>query len=98
MLNVSCPHCQHTFLFDPATVWTSPGGITNLKGGTKVVIQCEKCKQWLSLELTVAKLEENPAEKKLEEKPAEKKLEEKPVEQSEGSPAPKRKKERNQKS
>ncbi|HLW65528.1 MAG TPA: hypothetical protein VKS79_09435 [Gemmataceae bacterium] len=58
MLNVICSHCQQKFQFDPTTIWNSPGGITNLKGGTKVVIQCEQCKQWLTLELTVAKLEE----------------------------------------
>src|SRR5262249_43504954 len=60
MLNVTCPHCQQTFLFDPAKIWTSPGGITNLKGGTKVVVQCEKCKQWLILELSITKLDEKP--------------------------------------
>jgi hypothetical protein len=62
MLNVTCPHCQQKFQFDPTKTWTSPGGITNLKGGTKVVIQCEQCKHWLALELTVAKLEETPSQ------------------------------------
>jgi len=61
MLNVNCPHCQQEFQFDPTSVWTSPGGITNLIGGTKVVIRCDHCKQWISLELTVTKLQEKPS-------------------------------------
>ena len=62
MLNVTCPHCQQKFEFDPTKIWTSPGGITNLKGGTKVVIRCEHCKEWITLELTVSKLDEQPSQ------------------------------------
>jgi hypothetical protein len=61
MVNVACPHCQEKFQFDPAKIWNSPGGITNLKGGTKIVIRCEHCKEWITLELTVAKMEEKPS-------------------------------------
>jgi len=60
MLTVTCPHCQQKFDFDPAKIWTSPGAITNLTGGSRVVIQCEHCKQWLTVALSVKKLDNKP--------------------------------------
>jgi hypothetical protein len=60
MLTVLCPRCQQTFEFNPAKIWSSPGAITNLTGGTRVVIQCEHCKQWLTVALSVTKLDDKP--------------------------------------
>jgi hypothetical protein len=57
MQSVACAHCGGSFPFDPAQIWNSPGQITrhSLGGSQKVVIQCPKCQQWLTVDLKEGK-------------------------------------------
>ncbi|HLW64341.1 MAG TPA: hypothetical protein VKS79_03410 [Gemmataceae bacterium] len=53
MQPVRCPHCSDNFDFDPSQIWDSPGQVTKARKTTapRVVIQCPKCRHWITVEL-----------------------------------------------
>ena len=62
MKDISCLQCNHTFQFDPNSVWTSPGVLRGPQPGipAAVVIQCPKCRSWLRTEISTADLSSEP--------------------------------------